>query len=119
MGTDRLLVDVVLFLIVLAVGVAEAARVAAGRSRLVALPDIRLVFAAMPLEGTWTPSDLQVFGTYHRRSEGGALAGAGAPGAFCAGGRPAGRHPAGGSAGVFACEVIASVGQQRGWGRGK
>ena len=66
----------------------------------------------MPFEGTWTPSARQVFRTCHRRGEGGAYAGAGSPGDFRAGGRPAC-----GSAGVVACEAIAAVGQQRGWGQ--
>ena len=71
----------------------------------------------MPFEGTWTSSALQFFCTYHRRSEGGAYAGAGSPSDFRAGGRLAGDHPAGGSVGVVACEAIAAIGQQCGWGQ--
>ena len=71
----------------------------------------------MPLEGTWTPSALRVCRIYHRHSEGGAYAGAGSPSDFRAGGRLAGDHPAGGSAGVVACEAIAAIGQQCGWGQ--
>ena len=48
MGTARLFVGVVLFLVVVAVVAAEIARLAAGGSRPVALRDIRLVFAAPP-----------------------------------------------------------------------
>ena len=49
MGTARLFVGVVLFLLVVAVVAAETTRVAAGGSRPVALRDIRLVFAT-PLD---------------------------------------------------------------------
>ena len=49
----------------------------------------------------------------HWRSEGGAYADADPHGDFRAGGRPAGGY----SAGDTACEAIAAVGQQRGWGQ--
>ena len=70
----------------------------------------------VPFDGTWTPSALQVF-RYRRHNEGRFYAGGGSPGDFRAGDRPAGDHPAGGPSDVVAREVIAAVGQQRGWGQ--